>query len=73
MDEIRTKCEIITSSISDTEWMESILEKQENIFVRRYDYGSGRELLIVFERIKDCWRKQIHEEHEDSLYVSKMR
>ena len=54
MDEIRTKCEIITSTISDTEWMESILEKQENILVRRYDYGSGRELLIVFERIKDC-------------------
>lgn len=54
MDEIRTKCEIITSSISDTEWMESILEKQENILVRRYDYGSGRELLIIFERIKDC-------------------
>lgn len=54
MDELRTKCEIITSSISDTEWMESILEKQEDILVRRYDYGSGRELLIVFERIKDC-------------------
>ena len=54
MDEIRTKCEIITSSISDTEWMESILEKQEDILVRRYDYGSGRELLIVFERIKNC-------------------
>ena len=54
MNELRTKCEIITSTISDTEWMESILEKQENILVRRYDYGSGRELLIVFERIKDC-------------------
>ena len=56
MDELRTKCEIITSTISDTEWMESILEKQENIFVRRYDYGSGRELFIVFEMIKDCRR-----------------
>ena len=56
MDELRTKCEIITSTISDTEWMESILEKQENILVRRYDYGSGRELFIVFERIKDCRR-----------------
>lgn len=51
MEELRKMCEIITSSLSDTNWVLKLLENQD-VLVRRFDLGSSREKFIIFEKIK---------------------
>lgn len=46
MEELRKMCEIITSSLSDTNWVLKLLENQD-VLVRRFDLG-GREKFIIF-------------------------
>lgn len=50
MEELRKMCEITTSTISDTNWVLELLENQD-VLVRRWDDGSGREHFIIYEKI----------------------
>ena len=52
MEELRTMCEIITKTPVDTEWMLKLL-KDQDVFVKRYDAGSGRDRLLVFEKVSE--------------------
>ena len=51
MEELRKMCEITTSSPSDTNWVLKLLENQD-VLVRRWDAGSGREQFIIYEKIQ---------------------
>ena len=51
MEELRKMCEIITSTLSDTNWVLKLLENQD-VLVRRWDAGSGREQYIIYEKIQ---------------------
>lgn len=51
MKELRKMCEIITSTLSDTNWVLKLLENQD-VLVRRWDAGSGREKFIIYEKIQ---------------------
>lgn len=50
MEELRIICEIVTSSPSDTDWVLKILKNQE-VLVKRFDAGSGRERFILYEKV----------------------
>lgn len=51
MEELRKMCEIITSTLSDTNWVLKLLENQD-VLVRRWDAGCGREQFIIYEKIQ---------------------
>ena len=49
MEELRKMCEITTFTPLDTNWVLKLLENQ-NVLVRRWDAGCGREQLIIYEK-----------------------
>ena len=49
MEELRKMCEITTSTLADTNWVLKLIENQD-VLVRRYDTGSGREQFIINEK-----------------------
>lgn len=51
MEELRIICEIVTSTPSDTDWVLKILKNQE-VLVKRFDAGSGRERFILYEKVQ---------------------
>lgn len=52
MEELRVMCEIITRSLSDTEWMLKLL-KDQDVLVKRYDAGCDRERILVLEKVSE--------------------
>ena len=51
MEKLRKICEITAFTLSDINWVLKLLENQD-VFVRRFDAGSGREQFIIYEKIQ---------------------
>lgn len=49
MEKLRKICEITVFTLSDINWVLKLLENQD-VFVRRFDAGSGREQFIIYEK-----------------------
>lgn len=49
MEKLRKICEITAFTLSDINWVLKLLENQD-VFVRRFDTGSGREQFIIYEK-----------------------
>lgn len=50
-EELRKICEIKTQEPDDADWVLKILKKQ-NVLIKRFDAGCGKELFVIFKKIK---------------------